>query len=533
MAYSISKEALALFASSYRQVLDIRFHGQNEELQITDEDVMQGGFSVNRYCVSGGRIEIGSVVASEIELKLNNSDGRFDGVQFEGAELYVRVGTKKWDAHRWEDAGYHYVPFGYFTVDEAPRKLEVITLSALDRMVLFDKPVDLSLLSFPMTVSELLKQICNLCNVTLGTDDSELLNRSYVIPQAPVSENLTYRQLLSWIAELTGTCGFMDWDGRLILKWYTDTNTVIAPKDRFQSDLKENPIQITGVQVVTEKETYLAGDDGYALKIESNELIQQEGSSVTQTLYSALGGFTYTPFSAIVMPMPHLYPLDQIRFVDSAGAEHSTIITDYTFTLNAATALEGKGETATNNGYATANPLTKRESAIINSLKKQQNETLNHQVQTILAFNELICNSMGLYQTPIAQADGSVIYYLHSKPNLEESETIFTKTAGGVAWTTEGWNGGNPIWSYGVTAAGDALFRKLSAGGISVSAAGEDYNIEITPKAFRIYYRNMLVTNIEADEMTIPQAVFTGYAQCGRIRLIPFGDEGANLVFLD
>ena len=106
-------------------------------------------------------------------------------------------------------------------------------------------------------------------------------------------------------------------------------------------------------------------------------------------------------------------------------------------------------------------------------------------------------------------------------------------TAGGIAWTTTGWNDGSPVWSYGVTSAGDALFRMLSAEGINVSKIGEDYKIEITPSAFRIYYRDILVTSIEADEMNIPKAFFTGYMQCGRIRLMPYKNVGTNLIFLD
>lgn len=537
MAYPISQEALDLFTHPYRQIVDISFYGLSEELHLTEEDIKQGGLSINRYCVSGNRIEIGSAVAAEIELKLDNADGRFNDVQFEGAEMYVRIGTKKWDAHRWENAETHFVPFGYFTVDEAPRKLEVITLAALDRMVQFDKTVDMSLLSFPMTAATLLSRICDICNVTLGTDPTTLPNYDYVINEAPVTEELLYRQLLSWIAELTGTCAFIDWDGHLILKWYTETDVEIDLTNRFKSDLEENAVEITGVQVVTEEETFLVGDDGYCFNIEGNELVQHDFRTVAENLYTVLGGFTYTPFSATVKPMPHLYPLDMITFLDKTGGEHTSIITDITFDLNKGTAIEGKGETATKNGYATANPLTKKESAIIAALQQLQNETLNDRVQTVLAFNELICNAMGLYETPVTQPDGSVIYYLHNKPNLEESETIFTMTAQGIAWTTTGWNGGSPVWAYGVTAAGDALFRLLSAEGIEVSKVGEDYNIEITPSAFRIYYRDMLVTNIEADEMNIPKAFFTTYAQCGRVRLIPYKQNnvevGTNLVFLD
>ena len=537
MAYPISQEALDLFMKPYRQIVDISFYGLSEELHLTEEDIKLGGLSINRYCVSGSRIEIGSVIAAEIELKLDNSDGRFNDVQFEGAEMYVRIGTKKWDAHRWENAETHFVPFGYFTVDEAPRKLEVITLAALDRMVQFDKVVDMGLLSFPMTVSTLLGRLCDICNVTLGTDPNTLPNHSYIINEAPVSEDLTYRQLLAWAAEITGTCGFIDWDGHLILKWYTDTTTEIDLSDRFKSDLEENAVEITGVQVVAEDETFLVGDDGYAFTIEGNELIQHDYRDVAQALYNTLAGFSYTPFSATVKPMPHLYPLDKITFLDKSGNSHTTIITDITFELNKGTAIEGKGETVTKSGYATANPLTNKEAAIIAALQQAQNETLNDRVQTVLAFNELICNAMGLYETPVQQEDGSTIYYLHNKPNLEESETIFTMTASGIAWTTTGWNGGSPVWSYGVTAAGDALFRLLSAEGIEVSKVGEDYNIEITPSAFRIYYREMLITNIEADEMNIPKAFFTTYAQCGRVRLIPYTQSGVevgtNLIFLD
>lgn len=535
--YAIPQEARDLFRNSYRQVLEIKMTGTQTTIPITDEDVVAGGMSVNRYCLSGNRIEVGSAIAAELTLKLDNTTGKFDDVVFEGAELFVRVGVKKWDAKRWENANLYYVPIGYFTVDEVPRKLASISLTALDRMVLFDKSVDSSLLAFPTTVDALLSRICDICNVSIGINIAELLNHDYEITALPQSDNLTYRQILSWIAEITGTCAFIDWDGRLVLSWYNMTDTAIEACDRFTSDLQENSISISGVQVVDGDTVYLAGDDGYALNIESNGLIQSNHMAVAESLYKALGGFTYIPFTATVKPMPNLYPLDVITFVDKNGTPRQTIITDITFTLNTSTSLQGKGETATKNGYASANPLTKREAAIINAIRNGQNDTLNDRIQSVLAFNELISNALGLYVTPVTQSNGSTIYYMHDQPNLEESNTIFTMTAGGIAWTTTGWNDGEPVWSYGATAAGDALFRMLSAEGIEVSKIGEDYSVEITPKAFNIFYRDMLVTEIKADEMTIPKTVFAGYAQCGKIRFVPYAPGGTlvgtNLIFID
>lgn len=535
--YTVPQEAERLFRESYRQVLEIKMTGTQMSMPITEQDVVSGGMCINRYCFSGNRIEIGSAIAAELTLQLDNADGRFDDVSFEGAELFVRVGVKKWDARRWENANLYYVPMGYFTVDEVPRKLASIDLTALDRMVLFDKTVDGSLLAFPTTVDALLSRICDICNVPLGINVGELLNHDYEIAAMPEEDGLTYRQLLAWIAEITGTCAYIDWDGRLVLSWYSMTDTTIEACDRFTSDLQENSITISGVQVLDGDSVYLAGDDGYAINIESNGLVQAEHMAIAESLYGVLGGFSYIPFTATVKPMPNLYPLDIITFVDKNGIPRQTIITDITFTLNTSTSLQGKGETATKNGYASANPLTKREAAIINAIRNGQNDTLNDRIQSVLAFNELISNALGLYVTPVTQSNGSTIYYMHDQPNLEESNTIFTMTAGGIAWTANGWNGGDPIWSYGATAAGDALFRMLSAEGIEVSRAGEDYSVEITPKAFNIYYRDMLVTEIVADEMTIPKTVFTVYAQCGRIRYAPYAPngivKGTNLIFLD
>lgn len=537
MAYPITAEALNLFTSSHRQVVEITFNGTNENLTLTEKDIVLGGLSVNRYCVSGSKIEIGSAVAAELTLSLDNADGRFDEVLFEGAELYVRIGTKKWEAQRWEHADFHYVPFGYFTIDDAPRKLKRITLSALDRMVMFDKPVDTAMLTFPCTVAELLYRICDICNITLGVNANLLTNASYVINEPPIDEDLTYRQYLSWLAEITGTCAYIDWNGHLILKWYEQTDTEITVKDRYTSDLQENAVMLSGVQIIDRDNIYLVGDDGYAINIDSNSLIQHDHRAVAEELYTKLNGFTYTPFTATIKPNPHLYPLDIVTFVDKNGVEHSTIVTNYTFSLNVSTTIEGKGETATKSGYATANPLTKQEAAIINQIKAEQNKVLNDRVQSVLAFNELISNALGLYVTPVEQENGSTIYYMHDQPNLEESKNIFTMTAAGIAWTNNGWNDGSPVWSYGATSAGDALFRMLSAEGIEVSKVGEDYNIEMTPRAFRIYYKEMLVTEIEADEMTIPKAIFTSHAECGKIRLVPHTENGSvtgtNIVFID
>ena len=131
--YNVGDDVKRLFLKDYRQVCELT--SADGQIKLTETDVREGGLTVDRYTSNGSRIDIGSVAAAQLDLTLDNRDGRFDGVNFEGVELFLRVGVKKWDAHAWEKAVVHWLPIGYFTVDEPPRKQRSISLSALDRMV--------------------------------------------------------------------------------------------------------------------------------------------------------------------------------------------------------------------------------------------------------------------------------------------------------------------------------------------------------------------------------------------------------------
>nr|DAJ08094.1 MAG TPA: protein of unknown function (DUF5047) [Caudoviricetes sp.] len=535
--YPLSQEAFDLFNKNYRQTVEIIFYGVDETFTITESDVILGSMTFDRTCVSGSRIELGSATAAEFAVTLDNGGGKFNNVKFEGAELFVRVGITKYDARKWENAQTQYVPVGYFTIDEPYRNLSTIPISALDRMVLFDKTVDWSLFTFPMTVRDLLTQTCTICNVTLGTDILGKPNYDYIINEAPTDET-TYRQIVQWVAELTATCAFMDWEGKLCLSWYEPTTMKITPSERYSSDMLENDIVISGVQVVDEDSNlYLTGDDAYAFNIEGNSLIQHDYQAVAESIYSVVGGFAYRPYECTTRPMPYLFPMDMVEFVDKDGISHSTIVTNVTFTLNGGTSVAGQGETETNNGYATANPLTKRESLIIKTIKNALNDTLNSSVQSLLAFNELITNSLGVYSTVLQQADGSKKYYMHDAPTLEASTTIYTQNAGGFAYTNSGWNGGEPVWESGFSKDGNVIAKKVNAYGIEVADPYSKYSSQITPGVFSVWYGAMQILTVNGDESIFTKVKIQNQAECGKVRMLPHIVDnvllGTNIVYID
>lgn len=368
---NVSQDIIKSFNEGNKQTALIEVTAGSKTFTITDADIIQGGLKIDRYCVTNSKIEVGSAVASELSLKLRNYDGRFNDVSFEGAVLNVKIGIKlssvlegamlgKGILGRMilgsasSDQDVAYVPCGLFIVDTPPRKLSTISISALDYMVLFDREVNASALSFPIHVDALIQKICSICNVTLATDVSVLPNHYFSIGGLPdTNQTLTYRQLLQWCAQLTGTCAFMDGSGRLVLKWYEQTGVTITASERYSSDMLENDITITGFTCDDGNgNTYLSGTADYTLDLSDCGFLTNAYEGVLKELQTARGGFAYRPYSATIKSAPYLFPLDMIRYKDKDGVVHDTIVTNVTLALNCNTAISGAGETVTSFSYA-------------------------------------------------------------------------------------------------------------------------------------------------------------------------------------
>ena len=399
---NVSQDIVKSFNEGNKQTALIEVTAGSKTFTITDADIIQGGLKIDRYCVTNSKIEVGSAVASELSLKLRNYDGKFNDVSFEGAVLNVKIGIKlssviegatlgKCILGRMilgsisSDQGVAYVPCGLFIVDTPPRKLSTISISALDYMVLFDREVNASALSFPIHVDALIQEICSICNVTLATDVSVLPNHYFSIGGLPdTNQKLTYRQLLQWCAQLTGTCAFMDGSGRLVLKWYEQTGVTITASERYSSDMLENDITITGFTCDDGKgNTYLSGTADYTLDLSDCGFLTNAYEGVLKELKSARGGFAYRPYSATIKSAPYLFPLDMIRYKDKDGVVHDTIVTNVTLALNCNTAISGAGETVTSSSYAqSTSGVTSQQASTDRANLEKINQTVTQTNQT-------------------------------------------------------------------------------------------------------------------------------------------------------
>ncbi len=343
--YPLSDSLKTSFLSGEKKNAKITLNNnENTDFLITDINIDANSFKIDRYCSLSGAVVLGSAVAAELSFSLNNSDGKFDDFIFEGSDLKVEIGVND-----------SYIPCGYFTVDEIPVIGKKIGLKALDYMVKFDRLVDFSIFNSKPSMLALLRLCCSKCGVALNESGlSTLPNIGECVMTPPKSTNITYRQIIQWIAQITGTCAYIDYNGELSLSWFKSTNITLDSSSRYiGGNLGEKSITVTGIKIKTSNTEFLSGSDDYALSIESNELITAGTEQIiADNIFDVIGGFTYRPFSCNTFSMPYMWPLDGVTYKTATGDEISTVITNHNHSINGVSAVSALGETAQRKGYA-------------------------------------------------------------------------------------------------------------------------------------------------------------------------------------
>ena len=489
--YPVTEAVAALFDANQPQVLRITGTGPNGvSINITEANVMSGGFSIDRYCNNGAKLELGTAVSAELTLKLNNADGTFDGIMFEGAELFVEIGIADWSQ---SSPTVTWIPCGYFTPDEQPRNRTIITVSALDRMMNFDTTVPTlspwttesgetmrdqlgnilyfcADLVFPATVSSLVEQVCARCSVPLTQDISTLPNASFVVQEAPkLQQDSTFRNIIQWCAGIMGTNAIIDYNGELQFLWYGSSGYNTTPDRRYSSDLYENDITVTGVTYTdSNQQTYLAGSDNYALDISNNYLLTDledtNIESILTAIYATLTGFTYRPFEAKVMPAPWLFPMDRVTFTDLQGNTHISLLTNVNTTINGATVLKASGETSKTNSYAAPSGLTPQQTNALRRVLASSNEQLEAAIRD--ATNHITGATNSNVKFVYNEQGGLSEILVMDSPNIETAVNVWRWNSGGLGHSSNGYNG---TYSLAMTQSGSIVATMITTGILNAS----------------------------------------------------------------
>ena len=474
------------------------------EVMLSNSDFWQNGLKISSASSGSNSFDIGAVVIGQLTLNINNIDERFSDYDFTDAVIdNVKIGLEL------PDGTVEYLTYGIFTVDSTNYNGSIISLTAYNNIYKFDKPYSESTLVYPATLSEIVKDACDHCGVSLQS--VEFANDDFVVNERPADDAITFRNILQWAAQIS--CHFCDADeqGRLVLKWYDVkmldglkhldggffepwekdnvvsggffnpwTKGAIIDGGSF-SDFQEyhhiyswtrlnvatDDVVITGVNVTDEVETEegrqtistLVGTSGYVLEISGNKLIRGKTTEVAGIIGSKIIGMRFRPFSGTSLSNPLIEPGDVAIISDRKESSYPTIITSNDFQPGAFQIISCNAKSAARNS---AQRYSQSTQAYIEA-RKQINKEKTTREKAISDLTTRLENSPGLYTTTEVLPDKSSIFYMHDKPKLADSSIIWKMTAEAWGVSTDG----GKSWNAGMTVDGDTIVRILSAVGIN------------------------------------------------------------------
>lgn len=476
-----------------------------EKIPISDSELWANGFEVNDSTSSNGTFTIGALIAGKLKIKLNNIYEDYSKYDFDKASVTAYVSKS------FSDGTSEKLKIGEYRVSETSYDGSLITLTCLDNINNFNREYD-SNLSYPTTAYEVVRDACIKCDVpfTMARFD----NSDYVINEIPSdNQKLTYGQVIAYILQLSGLWGKCGHDGELLIGWYdmsqfesqnynggtfstkttpySDGDSVDGGTFKYsdgdsadggtftearnyhniytQKDLNvaTDDVVITGVKVtVTSKEdkakdvNALAGKEGYVVSISDNPFISAEkAQAVANYIFKKIGGMRFRPLDATLLSNPLIESGDVALVTDRKQNTYSCFISNRTFTVGSGTKISCDAENASRNS---ADKFSSETKAVVQARKVAQAQLSVYDKQMQL-LTQLMSQSLGLFKTEQVQEDGSIIYIMHNKADLNSSNIQWKMTANGLAVS----NDYGKTWKAGIDKDGNAIFNIMSAIGIN------------------------------------------------------------------
>ena len=472
-------------------------------LYLREDSVWNFGLKVEDAVSDSSEFKIGSAIINKATVTLNNIYDDFTDYDFEGAEIAIYVGLaisptgmvfpeeKKWldisenpilDTNGneilllYSDAVTEKIRLCTMTVVEAPyQNSSIITLTCQDNMMKFDRDYSESKLKYPATRSEIIRDACNVCGVQLQTVTFD--NDDYVIETRPDDQQLTFRQVLAWVAQIGGQFCRCDSYGRLCIAWYDlksyesshiDEDKFVSVESYDSLSINNEDVVITGIKVTEYKEnvstdespvSYQYGEDGYVIEIKDNKLIAEgKGNDIATIIGKRIVGMRFRPFSASMMNNPLAEAGDICIITDRKGNQYKSLVTSTIFQVGNKQTIECGAKSAARNS---AKQYSLASQAIVENRKNLQKERSDRE-KALEELSKRISQSSGLYTTVEESQGGGKVYYLHNKALLSDSDIVWKMTAEAWGVSTDG----GQTWNGGMTVDGDTVVRILDAVGV-------------------------------------------------------------------
>lgn len=465
----------------------------------TVKDEIMGENCTFSDCAESSSFPIGCVVCKSMTLELDNSQDQWKDHYFYQAKVHAYI-KMQIDADTVET-----IDKGTYTITTPEQYGELLSFTALDDMYKANATYT-SKLVLPQTIISLVRDACETLGIPFG---GTMQHGNLIISE--ISENMTFRQLFGWAAMLEtanarldnkGYLNFIKWDfsnvqedysavvdadGNVIFKGGAniDSESFISPtgnwtidsdgfltliesatdaseklKDFFTSPtVSSDDIIITGIKLKNRENEAMYGSTGYVLELENDLVADSSLNTVAAQIGDSIIGVKFRSMSGELAYNPLIEFGDMAYTYDRKWNRYITPLTDVSCSVNGKTAVKTQADDPIRGMSKFVSDGTK---AIVEARRLVQKEKTARE-KAVEKLEETLKNSSGLYETSVAQEDGSTITYLHDKPTLAESKNVikFTAEAIGVS------NDGGKTYPYGFFLTGDLIAKILYAHGIN------------------------------------------------------------------
>lgn len=441
-------------------------------------------------CAESSSFPVGATVCKTMKLELDNTEDQWKDYNFYQAKVhtYLKLQTSVaepasesiWMNDFYEpildtdgnniilsraasEDRYETIDKGIYTITTPEQYGEILSFTALDDMYKTNAKY-YSALTLPQTVIALVRDACESLNIPMGF--SSMAHGNVVVTALP--DNMTFRQLIGWAAMLETANARIDNRGYLrFIKWNfgaVENGSLVPTKleDYVNSPtLSSDDIVITGIRVKNKESESLFGTAGYVLELENNLLSDSDLGTVAAWIGGNLIGARFRNLQGDLIYNPLLEFGDMAYSFDRNGNKYLTPITDVSSPLNGITTVKTQSDDPIRNSSTYMSEATK---ALVEARQLVKDERTERE-KAVERLANTLKESGGLYMTEDPQDDGSVIYYMHNKPTLEESDIVWKLTAEAIGISTDG----GKTYPYGFTVTGEMITRLLYAEGINAS----------------------------------------------------------------
>lgn len=471
-----------------RMVVDITFPDGTKKT--INKDIMNGdnGFS---DCAESSSFPVGATVCKTLTLSINNDQEQWKNYNFYGAKVhaYLKLQTSyaaPESVSTLLDESYNpildstgdpiiatqaatkdiieTIDKGVYTVTTPEQYSDIINVTALDDMYKANK-VYTSGLKLPQSLINLVRDACK----TVGIGMNLTMDHGDIIIIRSVPDSMTFRQLFGYAAMVESANARIDYSGNLqFVKWdFERTNIPELKNYGNPPTLSSDDIVITGIKVTNGQSSDdtdtdysgIYGEEGYVLELE-NELIDTDQlQTVANIIGEQIVGARFRNLEGDLVYDPLVEFGDMMYTYDRLGNKYLTPLTDVSGNVGGLTTVKTQADDPIRGSSDFYGNSTK---AIVAARRMVQKETSARE-EAIRRLAETLSSSSGLYMTQEPQQDGSIIYYMHNKPTIAESNIIWKLTAEAFAVSIDS----GKTYPYGFAVTGELITRLLYAEGIN------------------------------------------------------------------